>query len=122
MCKMDDKLVQAIWNNCLIYMKNNVPENVFKLLEPITAFKFENDKLILIIPDANDLYLEIINNEWGESLRNSVKKYFGRDAMYCLFGPHYVENEKQKIEKEKKKVLSQCTNQELMEELFKRIK
>lgn len=122
MCKMDDKLVQAIWNNCLIYIKNTVTENVFELLEPVTVYKFENKKLILISPVENLFYFEILDDKWKDFLRNSIKKYFGRDASYYLLSPHYVECDKRKIEKETKKVLSQCTNQELMEELFKRIK
>ena len=79
MVKMDIPMHQAIWNNCLKVIKDNVPNNSFKTwFEPIVPIRLENSILTIQVPSP--FFYEYLEEQYIDILKKTLRRELGQDA------------------------------------------
>lgn len=79
MIKMDIPIHQAIWNNCLKVIKDNIPANSFKTwFEPILPVKLEKNILTIQVPSP--FFYEYLEEQYIDILRKILRRELGNDA------------------------------------------
>lgn len=79
MVKMDIPNYQAIWNNCLKVIKDNIPSNSFKTwFEPISPVKLENNILTIQVPSP--FFYEYLEEQYLDILKKTIRRELGQDA------------------------------------------
>jgi chromosomal replication initiator protein len=79
MVKMDIPMHQAIWNNCLKVIKDNVPNNSFKTwFEPIVPVRLENSILTIQVPSP--FFYEYLEEQYIDILKKTLRRELGQDA------------------------------------------
>ena len=73
--------VQALWNNILPMLKEELTEVSFKTwFEPIMPVKFENG--IMVLRASNIIHKNTINTKYGDFLRNCLSVAAGEDSDF----------------------------------------
>jgi len=76
---MDIPMHQAIWNNCLKVIKDNVPNNSFKTwFEPIVPIRLENSILTIQVPSP--FFYEYLEEQYIDILKKTLRRELGQDA------------------------------------------
>jgi chromosomal replication initiator protein len=79
MVKMDIPMHQAIWNNCLKVIKDNVHNNSFKTwFEPIIPIRLENNVLTIQVPSP--FFYEYLEEQYIDILKKTLRRELGQDA------------------------------------------
>src|SRR5690625_904775 len=74
-----NKTAQSVWNNCLLFIKDNISEQAFKTwFEPIEAVKLENNALSIQVPYR--VYYEWLEEQFVKLLRVSLTRELGKNA------------------------------------------
>jgi len=85
------------WNKCLEIIKDNVNEQVFKTwFEPITALKYEDNKLTVKVP--SQFFCEWIEEHFYPLLQKTIFQVLGEDAklLYEVVVDEATENQNKK--------------------------
>ncbi len=70
---------QAVWNNCLKIIKDNVNENSFKTwFEPIVPVKLEKNVLTIQVPSP--FFYEYLEEQYLDLLKKTLRRELGNDA------------------------------------------
>ncbi|MCX7986684.1 MAG: chromosomal replication initiator protein DnaA [Bacteroidales bacterium] len=70
---------QAVWNNCLRIIRDNVNEKSFKTwFEPIVPIKLENNVLTIQVPSP--FFYEYLEEQYIDLLKKTLRRELGNDA------------------------------------------
>jgi chromosomal replication initiator protein len=70
---------QAVWNNCLKIIRDNVNEKSFKTwFEPIVPIKLENNVLTIQVPSP--FFYEYLEEQYIDLLKKTLRRELGQDA------------------------------------------
>lgn len=75
----------VLWNRCLHFIKDNVPEKQFKIwFEPIVPLKYENQALTIGVPSP--FFYEYLEEKFVDLLRTAIYKEIGEgtELMYSV--------------------------------------
>ena len=75
----------VLWNRCLNFIKDNVPEKQFKIwFEPIVPLKYENQALTIGVPSP--FFYEYLEEKFVDLLRTAIYKEIGEgtELMYSV--------------------------------------
>lgn len=75
----------VLWNRCLNFIKDNVPEKQFKIwFEPIVPLKYENHALTIGVPSP--FFYEYLEEKFVDLLRTAIYKEIGEgtELMYSV--------------------------------------
>jgi len=74
-----NKTAQSVWNNCLLFIKDNISEQAFKTwFEPIEAVKLENNALSIQVPSK--FFYEWLEEHFVKLLKVSLTRELGKNA------------------------------------------
>lgn len=76
---MTNKTAQSVWNNCLIFIKDNISEQAFTTwFAPIEAVKLENKALSIQVPSK--FFYEWLEEHYVKLLKVSLTRELGKTA------------------------------------------
>src|SRR5690625_503115 len=74
-----NKTAQSVWNNCLLFIKDNISEQAFKTwFEPIEAVKLENNALSIQV--HSKFFYEWLEEHFVKLLKVSLTRELGKNA------------------------------------------
>lgn len=117
---MDIVQVREVWTKVKQQLIEVVPEHVFNTwITPLEAVDLENNTLVLLSPQQ--MSVDIIKNSWSKAFKNSISAVVGANASFSLnydaeLGKKYIEKRK----KQKAKILSGQTDDEIKEQEVKK--
>lgn len=73
------KTAQTVWNNCLVFIKDNISSQAYKTwFEPIVAVKLEDNALSIQVPSK--FFYEWLEEHYVKILKVSLRKELGPNA------------------------------------------
>src|SRR5690625_5816067 len=76
-----NKTAQSVWNNCLLFIKDNISEQAFKTwFEPIEAVKLENNALSIQVPSK--FFYEWLEENFVKLLKDFLNRELGKISRF----------------------------------------
>ncbi|CAM4006132.1 chromosomal replication initiation protein DnaA [Flavobacterium branchiophilum NBRC 15030 = ATCC 35035] len=74
-----NKTAQSVWENCLVFIKDNIPDQAFKTwFEPINAVELTDNALYIQVPSK--FFYEWLEGHYVELLKVALTKELGKNA------------------------------------------
>lgn len=86
-----EKTHQQLWDDCLQFIKDNIPAPQFESwFKPITSLGFEDKKLRLMLPSP--FVVDVLEQRYIDILSSAIKKVYGAGVTLTYFY-HQIKNE-----------------------------